>query len=1388
MMRIGHAHMKFSPRTRRGLVSAISFARRTLMGGLIGVACAQGTPAAELDVQPGVVVKFGSNAGMTVRDTLHTWPGVVFTSLKDDASGGQTNPTVQTPAAGDWRGLTLDPLATPQNVSVRGLALRYAGSSGGAALVCQTNAYAFDEIQVANSIIGVRVTDGGAAHFTGVLLSGNQTGMEVDRGATPVVSNSDIHGNTTFGINNKTPATIVQATGNWWGASSGPHDVVGNPNGAGDNVSMGVNYGQFLGGPPLLDCSVQPANGLYTTSVPNITLALACTNATQYRVSKDSSFAGVNYLPMASQVAFSLSPAAGAKQIYTQYQGAGGVTATVQLTQPIVYTPTGPTIAITAPPANATIAANTTISADASDSAGVVSVAFFIDNALLVTINAPPYSTTWDIAAIANGAHAIKAVATNTLQQAAQDTRSVTVQKPGDTTGPSISNVRFAGAPLNAGDTITTAGALSFQVSDPSGVQAATLKIDGTLIPGGSLAGGIYTIALDFTGVANGSHVLGLGATDTLNNPSTLAQNFTLSLSVPGAPVITVPSNGAIVHQANLAVSGTAAIASQVQLYLNNAATGPLVTADGNGNFSGTITLAAEGSYTLQADARNARGTGPKSAAVALAYAIAAPTVLFTSPAANATLSAPVDVGVSVVDALGITGIALTIDGSLVTTLPNAAATYRWDVTQIADGTHTLRAVATNTAGKSGEATRSVTVQNVPPPPLSIVTASTGEVTGIAPATSYGTQPVVITGRAKDRTTGQAVPNATLRLVLQVGAFQRKIALATDGAGGFTYSFVPQPSDAGTYTVSVIHPDETTQTNQGQFTINRVSFNYSSYTLNAARGFASTIPLVATVSAGSGVSGLRFVALPEDQPSGSLPLGITIDGGAGVNLAAGVSAPVTINFTGSTTAAVNGTIFLTALASDSGSTARGRLRVDYRLSDPLPALYPTPTFIETGVQQGSTVSATVSLQNKGLIAATGVQVQLQNSDGSTNVPSWIYLASANQLGTLDVGQTQTLQVNAMPSTSVGDGIYNFKLHVTSTNGAGGDIPVAVALTQAGQGNVLFDVADIYTNTLDTNSQPIPGLANASIRIQNENVLTVVQTATSNAQGLATVSNLPTGTYIYRASSANHGDASGRILIRPGVTTHEHVFLDYNVISVEFGVTETTIQDHYDVTIIATYNTVVPAPVVLMEPLAINLPDLQVGEEYTGELSITNYGLVRADHVVFTPPSTDAYYRFEFLGTVPPQLEAKSRITVPYKVTALQLLPQLATSAQSRARRVVTLRAAIPADGGSCSSYSRPATLTYDYVCANGDTRGGGTGAGFSKLVGATCGGSNGGGGSGGNSGDGGGFGGPGGGPSPIPLTPACTPDCPTCGPGSSPGGGGPSSGGGGGGGAPATPQ
>ena len=44
------------------------------------------TGAAKLDVDDGVVVKFGTDASLVVRRELSTGDGVVFTSVKDDAA------------------------------------------------------------------------------------------------------------------------------------------------------------------------------------------------------------------------------------------------------------------------------------------------------------------------------------------------------------------------------------------------------------------------------------------------------------------------------------------------------------------------------------------------------------------------------------------------------------------------------------------------------------------------------------------------------------------------------------------------------------------------------------------------------------------------------------------------------------------------------------------------------------------------------------------------------------------------------------------------------------------------------------------------------------------------------------------------------------------------------------------------------------------------------------------------------------------------------------------------------------------------------------------------------------------------------------------------------
>ena len=421
--------------------------------------------------------------------------------------------------------------------------------------------------------------------------------------------------------------------------------------------------------------------------------------------------------------------------------------------------------------------------------------------------------------------------------------------------------------------------------------------------------------------------------------------------------------------------------------------------------------------------------------------------------------------------------------------------------------------------------------------------------------------------------------NAPLRLVLQVSGFQRRIPRVSDNNGAFQFTFIPQDSDAGIYRVSVVHPDETALPDQGQFTINRIRFQYSQYRLLATRGVPATVAITATASAGTGAQGLRWVARPADQPSGALPPGITLDGGNGIDLAPGAHAPLTLEFRTTANAQETGTLFLTALARDSGEAARGTLRLDYRLGEAKPVLFAAPTYLELGVRQGETVSGALEVGNRGLATATGVTARLVGADGGAP-PPWLFLASTPTLGALEVGQRQRLQVTAAPGSGIADGVYTAKVRIAADNATGGDVPVSVSVTQQGQGSVRFQVSDIFTETLDAQGQRIPGVVGATLTLQNEAVASIERRVVTDAQGAALIEGLPPGAYRFRVSAPNHTDASGRLQIQPGVTLGQPVFLDYTLISVTFSVTETTIQDRYDLTLTATYLTQVPAPVVL----------------------------------------------------------------------------------------------------------------------------------------------------------------------------------------------------------------
>ena len=178
------------------------------------------------------------------------------------------------------------------------------------------------------------------------------------------------------------------------------------------------------------------------------------------------------------------------------------------------------------------------------------------------------------------------------------------------------------------------------------------------------------------------------------------------------------------------------------------------------------------------------------------------------------------------------------------------------------------------------------------------------------------------------------------------------------------------------------------------------------------------------------------------------------------------------------------------------------------------------------------------------------------------------------------------------------------------------------------------------------------------------------------------------------------------------------------------------------------------PVVLFEPMSVNLPMLRKGEVFQGEFTITNHGLVEAFDVEATLPSGDDYARFDYLTEIPDTLAPGQVVRVPYRIVALQ---DFEPSGDGEAT------------GGGCVKREYKAICDYSAQCAVGTIIDNIATMFWNAVGGNSCGG----GGSGGAGGGGfwggyGGYGGGGTGWSPAPSGEVtvddefCPEDCEYC--------------------------
>jgi RHS repeat-associated protein len=529
-------------------------------------------------------------------------------------------------------------------------------------------------------------------------------------------------------------------------------------------------------------------------------------------------------------------------------------------------------------------------------------------------------------------------------------------------------------------------------------------------------------------------------------------------------------------------------------------------------------------------------------------------------------------------------------------------------------------------------------------------------VTNVTPSFSLVATNVLIQGHAVNRATGNPQMNAPVKVVVSLDGFERSYMVTSDTAGAWAQWFEPLPNESGLYKTWAVHPSLVAKPVQAQFVISSVWVTPAAINLTTRRNLAQVLPAYVTVSKGMTLTNLHLAYLQEDQPGGEFAPHVQVTTTQVVALAAG-GQKTGLNFTvlAESEATNTATLVLRMVSVGCPEDGWGKITVNATIvEDPpqVPVLNWSPGYVYTGVAASNQVHTGLKLWNSGTTNLMGVTLAVKTTNGAA-APGWVILNTSPDLGTLVPNEERQVSLTFAPTGGVAESLHEFRLHITAANYPERQVALYAQVDNSGRGSALFKVTDIYTGTTNQLGGIVQGLQGARISLQRESGLTYETNRLTDVLGEAMIDGLPEGSYIYRVTAADHETSSGRIWVRPGVTTPTDVTLKNILVTVEWSVREITLEDRYELILTTVYQTDVPVAVVVIDPVNVNLPTNMVpGDVFNGEFRFVNQGLIRAEHFQFWLPADDATYKFEKMCEVPDTIEPKQTIRIPYRVIRL----------------------------------------------------------------------------------------------------------------------------------------
>ncbi len=406
-----------------------------------------------------------------------------------------------------------------------------------------------------------------------------------------------------------------------------------------------------------------------------------------------------------------------------------------------------PEVSITSPANGELVSGTVQITATASDNVGVTEVEFYCGTSSLGkgTLSGGVWQLNWNTTTLADGTCVLTAKARDA---ATNEGTSAAVNVTIDNTAPTVSITSPTGGYVQGTVQITATA------SDTNGVKQVEFFVDGTSIGVDTNGADGWSVSWNTTTYADGSYSLTAKATDNAGHESTSTPaSVTVDNTAPTVS-ITSPANGELVSgtvQITATASDTNGV-KQVEFFVDGASIGVDTNGADGWSVNWNTTTYADGSYSLTAKATDNAGHESTSTPVSVTVDNnAAPTVSITSPADGSTVNKPVTIVANATDDAGVSSVAFYyVDGGTDVLIGNGTASgdvWTYSGWNPADGQYTLKAVATDTGGKSttsAPVTITVVTPDTTAPTVSITSPADGSTvagvtTIIASATDDGT-------------------------------------------------------------------------------------------------------------------------------------------------------------------------------------------------------------------------------------------------------------------------------------------------------------------------------------------------------------------------------------------------------------------------------------------------------------------------------------------------------------------------------------------------------------------------------------------------------------------------------------------------------------------------